>query len=304
MNAIEAGGIRVTHSQGEFDIGRYNFQESLKRLEEILTPDTLVFIHDIHKRKTIFFSDGTITYDSKFTIQKGKRNYSYVRVGDERAFDYRIASSDERLMSSPITTWLNEMSWWRNGRTLVPIDEALFSDVYKNETAAIVIGDSLKNTFPEAIQALEFARDAMHFELSTIYVSGKRNSLYGENDNLKDIRERQTQRTVNVSAIKNLLELELRKTDQSFDPKYDYFNVIELGNCSESIMDIWRKKYPGIGEKMNKNDLVVYDNLKGVAAAFLKLDYGGAYILPVNGNDQLIDSAFSEEMVKKIYPAT
>jgi hypothetical protein len=191
------------------------------------------------------------------------------------------------------------ISWWWNEGTFSPAGGQLFPQLQQGGTVEIVIGDSIRKDFPQAVGELEFARDAVQFELSSKYVSSDRILLSGDIRTKKDARVQQFQRVTCVLAVKNLLEQALKATDPSFNPRSDFVDIAEFAYWEKASMDAWRKKYPKI--HLNDTDFTIH-RVKGDFLAFLKIKNYQTYILPVDTN-ALVDLAFSEEMVKKIYPA-
>lgn len=303
--------MKLITKDGMSQITKENLNVSLKKLELILSKGTPVmfsnyFCADIDNRNRtqsyLFYSDGNVSLDGVFNIEKGKRNFSYLVVEEENPNSYQL-----------IHYWQNEL---QNNKVSFPhvskqnhYNENTFSrsgpsswQTYEDRgTSQIIVGDILLEKFPEAINALNFAKDAVYFKLNSFY--SNQNSLIRSNGDYKiknqeGLRDAQTSQIALVRASLNLLN-EARKTFN----EYSSIQANQLGEYRDGSVQDFRK----IGYPVNLEDYLIQEishphrNIALVKTNSV-FQSGETYILPFKGMNRVVGLAFCEEMIKKNYP--
>jgi hypothetical protein len=304
---IYRGTIRISGQSEGFIARSENFQESLNRLEKFLIPGSLVFIRDTSHGRMMFFTDGKITQDRQFSIQKGKRYYSYIGEMTGRMTDHSIISTDMHILpSEPIQTPIHyPRSPYRFLSGL--------SGNRREGIAEIFIGDFLREEYPHWARELEFARNAMRFRISDTYLSPEYLRLSKEPDDQIAMRNRLIRRCNGVSVVRRLLKQLVEEqydaglmlqivSNQPIKPVSNLY-TIEYGHYSQDQKRSFNEKYPDVAKLISDNDFLIESDSRLIAV--VKVDtgtrYDDMYVLPVR-NEEFIENALSDESVKKIYP--
>ncbi len=303
-------GIELVTAEGKTDVTEENFADSMQKLENMLKPGMPVLIRNYthfnvfsqpkHAREMLFFYGGELKWQGKrqgeLTVQKGKRNFVVTFVNGASPEKYQIARS---IYKKPTESFGVPHRWEEevyNEGTFSPAGPSIWTTVHRAGTESIVVGDALNDRFPNAIRALRFAGDAVYFKLNGFYsgpniiteIGASATSEQGEQ------RDSLTRRMACLNAVMNLL----KESERIVDPHHDNWRFMEaaqVGWYASTIQDELTAGYP-----VDKEDYCL-------GVAFVKVEKGifpgEAYILPAREKmDELVELAFSEEMVRKHYP--
>jgi len=347
------GSIELLLDSEKIAIDEKNFSESMAKIDKALTPGVLVMIqnhtlNDVggfsnrngYNTTALFFSEGNIK-EEKFDIQKGKENYTYINLNELNNPDsYQIVNNGRDSILDYVNiiiphSWLgtafNEGTFSRSGGTS-------WTTRHAKGTRKIIIGDSLLEQFPDAVNALKFARDAQYFRLNGAYshqnnlIMKNGDNVHNNSYNITDLKkEFSTLPDKIVTNEEKLKYLKLRKKitiaqensrDEEtheiacvraalnllYEPSRDstknnnVLQAIELGLFRNGVEAYQEKGYP-----VDKKDYIIKEiQHPNRTIAFVKtgkgIAYGDMYILPAKNMEDIVKAAFSVEHVKKYYP--
>ncbi len=309
-----ADEIKLTTILGRTRINKDNFAESMRSLEKILRPGTPIMFQNYHSsslhfggrhaQRILFFSGGRLSKKGVFNLQKGRRNFCYAQISekDPAAYDI-IIQPDEELNGYNIKV---PRSWTRqqyNEETFSPAGPHLFSSLHSEGTEQIIAKDSLARRFPDAMRALRFARDSVYFNLNSFYAV-QNHEITEIGDTRPDCeqekqRSLQTNRIACVRAVMNLLTEATREIEIHLESLVTH----QIGWFSCRARSFRAQRYP-----VDDDDYLIQATSQPYKdVAFVKIGggmfAGEIYVLPVSRDmDQLVERAFSADMVKKHYP--
>jgi len=311
--------IKLTISTEVREINEQNFQTSLETIAAQLTPGTPVMLQNYsssdlgltrgkHIHNILFISDGYLHPHGTFSHQKGKRNFAFITSGYKHFQEYQIVHHWQEQLELDNNRLTIPHDWTReqyNEGTFSRSGPELWLSSHSAGTEEIIIGDQLKDRFPEAIDALKFTQDAIHFTLHPFYSHlGYLTTKIGDKStpegNLKkDAREREARDLACLKAVVNLIaEANYEQSDRTFN----HVHADQLGWYHEGGKYLRAKGVP-----VNDTDYLVREIMHPQRnLAFVKLSkgmtVGETYILPASKMDQIVESAFTEERIKKYYP--
>jgi len=286
-------------------ITREQFSTLPKRLTPVLGPGELVSVSlpgdGEYAQHVLFFSDGRLSDEGTFTVQRGKRNFSYVLVSQRNPCRYYLVTQERP-----------ELENFGTAVPLVgynPLDGVSPLEMRNDKLIErVVVGDELAEEFPEAVDALRFARDAAHFNVPTYFekqFSGlARNSEYAQQQR-PQLREMQTCRMSCLRASLGLLDkayVELNGEDGKAMSGSAFMNApwTHWGEIKDMV-----EEHP-----ISTRDSMVFrrDGSSRDALAFVKtgegIVHGETYILPyTDAMEQVVDLAVSPAMIDKHYPS-
>lgn len=307
-------GINLATEKGETTITKENFSDSLGALEQMLEPGMPVIIQNFswnslaygggrRNQNILFFSGGHVSKKGVFDLEKGKRNFSCVQVYKNDHESYRVINA----LSSELTNYtLAVPSNWTanqyNEGTFSRLGGVSWQSLHSAGTEKIFVGRNLLEQFPEAFRALQFARDAIRFELNPFY-SHQNKLIHYEGEKINDEKEKQrTRETTRIACLRASANL-LVRADHELTQEDSFFNVTEIGCSSKDLQRFREKGYP-----VEKQDCIVYEISHPYRAiAFVKTNnisfVGEVYVLPYNEqSEEIVKLAFSNDFVKKYYP--
>ncbi len=260
-------------------------------------------------RKLLLLSGGGLSQDGTFDVQKGKRNYVYASMGENDSDTYRIAKlKDETLMHYRLEVPPRGSKEQQKDSFL---SDAVTSSHGAGSTM-VVVGDKVVEDFPGVINALQFARDAVYFELDQFY--SRSYYLVFEKGGAEANRQREMQvhddtcLGVVLNLIREAIEVDNNQKD-AMAKSYAQVNIEMYGPISATQLDFNK----GLGDDLRERgfpvdpkDYIVRVNSRK-DLAFVKVGkgdgFGQTYILPAKDElSDLIESAFSGDFVKQFYP--
>jgi len=288
-------------------IDKDNLAQNIQKIKNVLKPGMPVLIqqYDIHhmvrenNETALFFSGGNINEEGVFDIQKGKINFPYASINqiDSNIYKYFIHLNwNSTLTNYKIEiphTWQNKTY---NENTHSPAGPSEGISIHSEGTEEIVIGEFLKQQFPEAVKALKFTGDAVRFSLDSFY-SDQCYGIEEKEDTFNKEKQAMIRKFTHLRASMNLIK--------------EAAQELEMGSLS-SIVARQLKRYQNIekffeidGYPINSEDYLVDETAHPYnRVAFVKTEsVGGIYILPFNKTtEEIVDLAFSSDMIRKHYP--
>ena len=302
-------GIEVATPKGKSEITEKNFSESIKTLEDILEPGTPVMLQNYdssslrrhsQRHKTtrwFFFSGGRINNSGHFNLQKGKRNFSCVRMSNDYINRYQIMHLRNKMSD---TLEISSPKGWRtrqyNEGTFSPAGPQEWYSNHSSGTEKVVVGDTLEEQFPITMNALKFARDAFYFNLHPFYSNPNYLVTEMRDKGIRVERERQpSEQTNRITCLRACINL-ITEAEKELEVYREPVKARHLG-CFRD-----RPAHP-----VEDTDYIIEElAYPGKKIAFVKTGKGSlgeTYILPFSDkNNEILELAFSEDMIKKHYP--
>ncbi|MFA5797063.1 MAG: hypothetical protein WC916_03455 [Candidatus Woesearchaeota archaeon] len=324
------GEIKLITTQGTSSITKDNFSESLEKIVKMLTPGTPVMFdgyakttrsgpfpaHDV--KKYLFYSDGTVTPDGGFRFQEGKRTDLYVaftRKDNPEQYILNIISRDRSLPQ----------------KILIPHSDIEGGALVGEGTTEIIIGGNLRLQYGNAMNAMDFARNAINVVLDNSYVTfapiyHTREKFNGPRKEFESLRKK-------FGGSKEEFEAASKKFNgfkEEFEKFEKNFTEYALVTAARNLLleaRVQNKKPAGIEivpleryyldsqknliEKyaLDINDFVIRGpdgTGKNADIAILKIAHrlfpGQLFVLPAQDMDEFVESAFSEQAVAAYYP--
>ena len=308
-------GIELLVKEEKLEITKENFADSIKKIKKELEPGMPVMIHNYSHsslsmsrnsdRRYFFFSGGNLSEKGYFDIQKGSRNSGYIDMDKEKDDSYRIAlknEDDAGIFLSLPEFWTHEQY---NEGTFSSSGPETWHSHHSAGTKTALVGRDLEDKFPGAFNALRFIMSSTRFQLPIPYARQEYLITEIGDSNLNHEEEKRdslTHRIARVRAALNLLELagsELKEFSDNLCAR-------QVGWFHEGVQRFREKGYP-----VNSEDYLIFkccNPNEERNIAFLRTEgvqrYGEMFILPYNqGKEKLIEHAFSDENVNKLYPA-
>jgi hypothetical protein len=306
--------IKLITKEGESEITKDNFVESMQRLENMLKPGTPVMFQNFswndhpwgakYIDRILLYSGGKLSSEGIFNIQKGKRNYVYATISKDDPNSYRfVHQGDELLYNNGLVTPKTWTSRESNEGTFSSAGTVEWTSFHKAGTTQLVIGDILNEQFPNALNELNYVRDAIYFNLDGFY--SVQNYLITEIGDIGPRGEKEQQRTDQthriacVRACVNLLGEVKREVEQINNPL-----IVNQTGWYRDGAEPLRK----MGLPIDNQDYIVKElQYPGKIVAFIKVGkgiaFGETYILPHREEvEAMVERAFSEEIVARYYP--
>lgn len=189
-----------------------NLKTTLKDIRRSLSVDTPVLIshHQHHGRRhyshsILFLSSGRVGNDGSLDIKKGAKNYSFAFINSDGSYRIGVTLGGRKLRDKiePSNYWFsneyNECTFSSGG------GERWIED-HSSGISGLVIGDSLLEKYPEAINALKFVRDAIRVDVPFSRLSG---TIYlaGETLPQSDTRRQEEDKHAAISYVMAMLGL-------------------------------------------------------------------------------------------------
>lgn len=284
-----------------------NFCASLEQVVSSLTPGMPVMLHtyrinDMVSRsdsRKLFFSDGTFDRSRGiFGMQRGKRNYAFVDVGEDGT-PYRVVGG-----SSPYDCiQVHTPNFWVS----TDINEGTFSNAGPSEivsfhekgTPEIALGQEVVDRFPDALQALTFGGDAVYFELPSTYaMPSYLITNVGDSRKIEEERKSAMSKLARVRAAMVLLE---GASAEGIAP-VQWLTATQVGWFRDGVKMFRDRGFPVAAE-----DYLLREHhhpQRNIAIVKPQGEiYGSTFILPYRDElGPVVEAAFSPERVKTIYP--
>jgi len=232
---------------------KLDFTELVQTLEALLKPGVPVMLKEytlsdlwlrggLHTKTALFISGGHLSKHGVFDIQKGNRNFSYVSFSGEDSASYKLVRNpngtlDNYVLSPPETgaaPQYNEGSFSQAG-------PARWASFHSSGTSQIVIGDALTEQFPDALHALNFARDAIYFDLPPFYlVQGDLIMQIGDKYFGGLQGEEQANELICLTACMKLIDKAGRKIEEN----YSYITMKQVGTLKDGESTLRRRGHP------------------------------------------------------------
>ncbi len=307
-----------------------NFSESLEKIANALTPGTPVMFdrHTMTTRsgpfpahtlkKYLFYSDGTITSDGEFRFQKGKRTDVYTMIfGNENPEHYLLHTfSKDCTLPEGI---------------LLPHSDTESGALEGRGTNEIIIGDSLRSKYRREMAAMDFARNAINVIIDDNYVTFA--PIYHTHEKFKGPREMFESLRKKFDGSRQEFEAVSKKFNsfkEEFEKFENNFNEYALITAARNLLSQARivdkqsaemeivpfERYTPNSQKnladkysCDVDDFVIRGQ-DGTGTktdiAMIKIAHrllpGQLFVLPAQGLDGFVESAFSEKAIAAYYP--
>jgi hypothetical protein len=213
---LAVGSFKIKNGSQEIEINKENASTYIEQISGLLEPGTPIMIKSyshsdlpMTRRSSesayLFLYGGEVTDNGKLTMQKGKRNYVYVSAHgrDEKKYDYDIiVEKNGVFVHGPSLPQLN-----RNEDVHKPCFSTAPPSVIRwlsgGGTSEILVGDQVKEDYPDLYNALLFGGDAIHFKLPTFY---SRPGYLISNINKRKDPESKYYNIVAVTLLRNLFQ--------------------------------------------------------------------------------------------------
>ncbi len=305
------GTITLVTPERQSEINAHNYADSLQDLNNMLAPGTPVMFqrHNEHgSRKLLLLSGGGLSQDGTFDVQKGKRNYVYASINEDDSDVYKIS----RLNDGKLAHYRLEVPHSRRGEdesdhSFSPEDPGAVASFHE-----VVMGNKVIREFPDVINALQFAGDAVHFKLDQFYSRPLYLTFEKGDAEANWQREKRAHNDACLGAVLNLMreavEIDIRKKDAAAT-SYAQVSTETYGPISATQLDLYKdqgEEFSGCGLPVDLKDYLLQVSTKK-KLAFVKVGkgdgFGETYVLPAEDElNELVGFAFSDDFVKKFYP--
>lgn len=311
---------KIISDSEEFEISEHTesaFLESMKKLEELLKPDTPVMVEkrtwEDNKTgdsvtKTLLFSDGKLHPENKLMPRNLGRNRVFAQIYGEnnQSEDYRLVScwlpEQDAAVLFPSRSW---RALEENDGTFSPSGYTSWTSFHSARISQVMLGDKAREAFPKTLDAIKFAETSHHFTLHGFYSMPRYLvRLIGKKDEDSRKRDSEASKLACVSAVRVLVE-QAGKTKWKklgLERPYDTLHIDQIGWWKTGVENARKQSYP-----VEDEDFLIYElSHPSRRVCFVKTGrgcgYGDTYVLPCKESSGVVDFALSDKFVKEYFP--
>lgn len=311
--------IKLTIGTEQSEINEQNLQTSLETIAAQLTPGTPVMLQNYsssdlgltrgkHIHNILFISDGHLHPHGTFSHQKGKRNFAFITSGYTNFQEYQIVHHWQEKLELDHNRLTIPHDWTKeqfNEGTFSRSGPERWLSSHSAGTEEIIVGEKLLEKFPDAINSLKFAQEAINFKLNPFYSHlsyittqiGDKSGSTGMAQ--QSLRERQSCDLACLKAVANLIgEAHQELSEFSFGG----LSTDQLGWYREGGKYLRAKGIPVDDKDYHIHEISHPRRNLAYVKVGKGLIFGETYILPARNMDKIVESAFTEERIKKHYP--
>ena len=285
--------MEVITPEAQTTVSNKDLPDLMLNLEARLQPGMPVLIESLringksHHKKTTLFLSGGVLQNGVFNLKTEKRHFVYAQFHPDLTEDYRISISNAEFFPS-IYQPKSHIVHVRGHVNERAIDQTPFEwdEEHSNHITKIEIGSSLFEKYLDIIRALRFAGDSLTLTLPMAYIRPKYliRQIGDSDEKLESQRDRESSNLASVRAVMNLLD------------------NINGGHCGAQQVS-YSKNPTKESLFLNDEDFLLFDaNIFAYVKPGRGYCWGQTFVLPAKGKDELIESAFAPDNIRKFYP--